>query len=535
MVSKIGYTDLIYDYIIIGSGPAGAIMAKTLTDHPGISVLLLEAGDNNMDELPIRTPSTQTWRWFPNYFWQGRTKHQENADNQLFNWSTGRTLGGGTSVNFEQYVRPTREYMREWMRFSGVIWSPERADSFFTIMENFNGKTNSPYSHGYSGPVNIRQAPVNVPEVTRKLVSAISTTTGYPIILDYNDPATPLGAFYQWQLYQKPDGQRESAASAYLSEDIITPEGTGVNGRGLTVLLRATALRILINDNREAYGVEFLREGYSMTAYANRKVVLTAGINSAQLLMLSGIGPSDVLEAANIPVIFDSPGVGSNLSNHTINTAEFSVNQVDLTEAATDSSSLYTGGAFLPVPDYQASLQRGIQMYARIEEGRLRLTIIDLKPKSRGRIILQNNDPLKIVLADYGALTDEADLTRLMTIFRYQLIPIAEALLQIDPSYQLISPPLEICYNDSLLEDFIRSNISYTYHAQSFNRMAPFDEGGVVDQLGNVYGVSHLAIADTSILPFSVDCNTSSVAYFTGHTVANLLLQEVFPNDLSSP
>ena len=502
-------------------------MAKTLTDHPGISVLLLEAGDNNTDEFPIRMPSTQTWRWFPHYFWQGRTMLQKNANNRLFPWTTGRTLGGGSAVNGEQYVRPTQEYLRQWMQFSGIIWSPDRAELFFSSIENFSGNTNSPYSHGYSGPINIRQAPVKVPTVTKKLVSAISSATGYPIILDYNDPSTPLGAFHQWQLYQKPDGQRESSASAYLSPDIVTPEGSGVNERNLTVYIKSTALRVLINDNREAYGVEFLREGSSMTAFANRKVVIAAGINSSQLLMLSGIGPADVLKAANIPVIFNSPGVGMNLVNHTSNTVEFTMNAADLPEVMNDPLSLYTGGAFLPGPDFSIPLQRGIQLIGEVENGRLRLTIIDLKPRSRGSITLQNNDPLKIVLADYGSLTDGSDMTRLKIICRNQLLQIAEALQQIDPSYQLISPPPEICYNDSLLEDYIRRDISYTYHAQCFNRMAPFGEGGVVNHFGNVYGVSHLSIADTSILPFTVDCNTSSVSYFIGHTIADLLLQDI--------
>lgn len=170
---------------------------------------------------------------------------------------------------------------------------------------------------------------MNPTTMAKKLVSAIEQATGFKEILDYNDPKTPLGPFTRWQLFQKPNGQRESSSTAFLSSDIMTPDGRGVNGRKLRVLFKSTALRVLFSQKR-AVGVEFLKQGKCVCAYARKKVIISAGINSAQLLMLSGIGPANLLEKAGIPVVFDNPNVGKNLRNHTLNFAVFTTNTNDI-------------------------------------------------------------------------------------------------------------------------------------------------------------------------------------------------------------
>jgi choline dehydrogenase len=517
---------VIFDYIVIGTGPAGAVIAKTLTDNKRTSVLVLEAGQNNDKAKPI-TDSTLAPEleesYFAQYFWQGEGVPQKEVDDRAFEWTTGRLAGGGSSINGEQYVRPTAKVFREWESVAGRIWSPVRAVRRFKQLEQYNGETNNPGAHGYSGRIHIRQAPSNPTRMAEKWVSAVEAATGYPEILDYNDPRTPLGPFTRWQLFQKPDGRRESASTAFLSSNVMTPRGYGVNGRKLRVLFKATALRVLF-ENKRAVGVEFLKEGKCVTAYARKKVILSAGINSAQLLMLSGIGNRRQLQKAGIRVIFHNPNVGKRLRNHTLNFAVFTANPDDRPVPADDPSTLYTGGAFLPDPTPGADPERRAVQLAGIGSDRsLTIVIIYLRPRSRGSIQIQNNDPLKIVLADEGFLSNPSDMEAIKNIYKIYIKDIAAQLEEIDPSYRLVSPSLSIINDDAKLEQFIKDNFGHNHHQQGSLRMAPIHKGGVVDRMGRVHGVKNLIVADDSIIPFTVDGNTSAPAYLIGYTIAKQL------------
>ncbi|WP_372512610.1 GMC oxidoreductase [Bacillus salipaludis] len=316
------------------------------------------------------------------------------------------------------------------------------------------------------------------------------------------------------------------SSTAFLSSDIMTPNGIGVNGRKLRVLYKTTALRILFRG-KTANGVELLKEGKRIQAFARKKVIISAGINSAQLLMLSGIGPSQDLKQAGIKVIFDNPNVGKYLTNHTLNTATFTMNQKDLPELEKDPFALYTGGAFLPNPlSGKKNQRRAVQLIGIVSEGNLNIAILFLQPKSRGSIKIQNNDPPKIVLADEGFLDNESDLESVKVIYRTYIKHIAESLSKIDSTYQLVSPTIEIINDDEQLEDFIKENFGHNHHQQSSLRMAPLNLGGVVDSFGRVHGFNNLIVADAKIIPFTVDGNTSAAAFLIGYTIAKHLIQE---------
>ncbi|MCQ6268782.1 GMC family oxidoreductase, partial [Fictibacillus sp. WQ 8-8] len=503
------------------------VIAKTLTDDKKTSVLVLEAGDNNDRDTPIsdsRFALELEENFFPQYFWQGEGVPQKGLDNRTFEWTTGRLSGGGSSINGEQYVRPTPSVLREWEKLLGRMWSPARAIRSFKELEKFCGVTENPKYHGYKGRINIRQAPDNPPRISQKLVRAIVQSTGVEKISDYNDPTTPIGAFTKWQLYQKRNGRRESSSTAFLSPDIMTPDGFGVNGRKLRVIYRSTALRILFHG-KKAVGVEMIKEGKKVKAFARKKVIVSAGINSPQLLMLSGIGPSRDLIKAGIPVVFNNSNVGKNLVNHTLNTAVFSMDQQDMAELQNDPFALYTGGAFLPHPLNKNGSRRSVQLVGTVLDGNLVIVILFLQPRSRGSIQIQNNDPLKIVLADEGFLDDPFDLESVKGIYREYIRPIAMELSKIDPAYRLINPSLEMIDDDEALEEFIKENFGHNHHQQSFLRMAPFNQGGVVDHRGRVHGVENLVVADASIIPFTVDGNTSAAAYLIGYTIAQSLIE----------
>lgn len=513
---------LTYDYIIIGTGPAGAVIAKTLTDDNQSSALLIEAGGNNDKDAPIKDSAFALEleeRFFPQYFWQGEGVPQEGLDDRAFEWTTGRLLGGGSSINGEQYVRPTSAVMRQWERLLGPIWSPRRAILRFKRLEKYNGRTDNPRARGFRGRIDIRQAPRQPTAMAKKFVAAVEYATGLPEILDYNDPRTSLGPFTRWQLYQNPNGTRENASGAFLSSDVMLPSGRGAKGRKLRVFFNTTALRVLF-ANKRASGVELLKEGERLRVFARKKVIVSAGINSAQLLLLSGIGPAPKLRQAGIPVVFHNANVGKMLRNHTLNFATFTTNPADEALPSNDTNALYAGGAFLPDPSGDEPNRRAVQLVGIAAEGRLTIAILFLRPKSRGSIAIQNQDPLKIALGDEGFLSDPDDLDSVKQIYKIYIKRIAAQLRAIDPSYRLVSPSLDVINDDSRLEAFIKQDFDHNHHQQGSLRMAPLSRGGVVDRRGNVHGVRGLVVADASIVPYTVDGNTSAAAFLIGYTIA---------------
>lgn len=530
--------ELMFDYIVVGTGPAGATIAKKLTDDKRTSVLVLEAGDNNSNEQPIRDslfapPSILTDDFLPEYFWQGEGVPQKNVDDRTFEWTGGRTLGGSSSVNNQQYVRPSQANMKQWENTLGPLWSPEQETYQFTQLENYNGGTYNPNARGYGGRLNIRQTPAKPTHMTEKVVTAIEQATGFPRIVDYNDPNTPLGPFTRWQLYQIPNGIRESADTAFLSPDIMTRDGEGVHGRRLKLFLKSTALRVLFNNEKCASGVEFLKEGKCVHAYARKKVIVSAGINSPQLLMHSGIGPSEILGEAGVPVVYHSPNVGRNLTTHAIHMTTFTTNENDKALPDDDPFALYTGGAFLPDPTPGADPnRRGVQVFGQTgSDDTLNIGFYLTDPKGKGAVRIQNEDPLKMVLADEGFLSNPADLESAKNVFRTYIKNIAAELSTVDSTYQLTSPTLETINDDQKLEKFIKEKLMPTHHIQGALRMGPDAKSGAVDALGQVYGVKDLIVADDSIAPFVSDGNTSAPAFFIGANIADQLLHWEAMND----
>ena len=380
--------------------------------------------------------------------------------------------------------------------------------------------TYNPMVHGYRGPLNIRQAPINPTTMTQKLILAIEQATGFEEILDYNDPYTPIGPFTRNQYTQKPDGQRDSASTAFLSPDVVDEEGYGVDGRRLRLLTKSTALSIIFEKKR-AVGIKFLQEGIPREAFASKKVILSAGIKSTKLLLVSGIGPKDQLMQAKVPVVFDNPNVGEHLSNHLIVPAVFSTNPNDQPVPADDPNARMIGGAFLPSPMFGADpRRREIQLISFSGINTLILGACLLQPKSRGTIKIQANDPLKIELGDEGFLTNPYDMALLKDTFKIYIKAIAKRLNAIDPQYKLLSPTMDIIDNDLALENFIKVRLGLMYHEQGALRMAPSPKTGVVNQFGEVFGVRNLIVANNSIIPFIVDGNTVAVAYLIGLTIA---------------
>ncbi len=285
------------DYIVVGVGAAGSVVAKMLTDDMKTSVLALEAGENhNADpdiQLAINAPLVG-YEDKAEYFWPGETIGEPGLNGRATDWTTGRLLGGGSAVNTLFYCRGTGQLYKGWEQVAGARWS---ADNMFNIaksLENFSGLPGNfnPAAHGSGGLVDIRQAPAQPTALALALTNTLATAAAVPILTDYNDPATPIGVSPYMQYFQNgPAGQyRVSAATAFLNDRVMAANGIGIDKRRLLVLMRSTALKILWSRNT-ASGIEFLKDGVLLKAYANKGVILCAGINSCTLLQHSGIGP----------------------------------------------------------------------------------------------------------------------------------------------------------------------------------------------------------------------------------------------------
>ncbi|MBS0656233.1 MAG: GMC family oxidoreductase [Verrucomicrobia bacterium] len=528
LLSPVSGAEKVYkaDYVIVGVGAAGAEVAKILSDNHEISVIVLEAGANHDNDTPIKdsqfAPILES-NFFPQYFYQLQQVVQENAPGVVFNYTTGRLFGGGTSINGEQYVEGTNQLYDKWEDKLGSFWSVEKIRRAFKKVEKYNGKTTERHERGESGAVDVRQAPAVPTSMATKFVNAVAESTGVAEILDYNIPQTELGPFTRWQLSQKPNGNRESSSTAFL-HPVLRSDNTGKDGRQLRVLDKTTALRVLFNKEKEAIGVEALQDGESIKVLADKEVILCAGIYSPCLLQLSGIGPRSVLECAGVKVLFDNHNVGNNLVNQLTTVAVLTANPNDVGVPASDPDALYVGGAFLRDPAEADNVSprglRGVQLIGvSPEPGSFVIAIIASQPKSRGVVAIQSSDPFQIPLVDDRAFSNPADLETFKEIFRVYIKEIANQLNANDPLYNLVAPSEAVIDDDAALEAYILSTLDHTHHWTGSCQMGRSDRDGVTDKRGKVFGVKRLRVIDDSIAPFIPDGNTQACAYMLARRI----------------
>jgi choline dehydrogenase len=543
--------DATFDYIVVGMGASGATLAKLLSDDHSVSVAGLEAG-NNHDSNPLIFKSKNALHlhgfFDPEFFWQGVSAPSQGEERDFVN---GRLLGGGTSINGEQYVRGTINRYRKWFKLVGGVWSPKNIFQAFKQLETYNGRTTKPDQRGFKGPYPVRQAPAHPAtshDLARDFVNAV-VSLGFKNLDkatkgDYNITGGEIGAFSQWQLQQFPNGTRGSTSRVFLNEDVITPDGRGVNGRKLHVFLKTTALRVIWKlkpgCKPVALGVSALQEGNEIFIRAKKKVILSAGIHCANILLQSGVGPASYLKSKGIKPVFNNPHVGRHFINQTLYFATFipPANK----HGFKDPNALYSGGAFLPDPRDPTSKARAFELIgletaaadpaslqskiadlriplgAKFPEVRLdqptarlfNIIFIPVNPKSRGNIQTQSNDPLQIELVHYNYFRNPDDIAIAVASLRVYLKGINNFLSPL--GYKLIAPDPSILDNDAALRDYILSTFDQNHHYASDLRMAPRSQGGVVSNTLHVFGVKKLMVIDANIFPFESDGNTTAPA-----------------------
>lgn len=542
------------DYVIVGVGSAGGLLAKKLTDDKKTSVIALHSGQNFTNSFIIKyakntvfsvlsvllgsplpfDPSSLnlpanikaqfeellqlTANAAKPLYETGASIPQVNADNRQILWAIPFPLAGGTSVNAGAWCRGTNELFSQWEAIAGPEWSVANILAIYKELEKYHGKTKNPKARGHHGPLSVRQdSPSKLSKVFNKAVTA---ATGFPFIIDYNDPKTPIGVS-QLQLTRKGDDSffRVSSATAFLNYQVMKRDGTGVDGRKLQVLFESTGLRTIWDGNK-AIGVEYMQNGTVKQAYAKKGVIVCAGLRSSPFLLQSGVGPTGLLTSLGIPVVYDNPNVGQNLADQPNTVLVFSSNPND---SNVNGNGVFSQISWLPAPGGDPTSRQirftTLDIIPGITGG-----VLDLcQPLSRGSVSINSAEPLAPPVIDLGVLSNSNDLDLFVSAYSTYVKNINIQLQEIDPLYQLIYPDPAILDNPALITEFIRGAVGSNFHFQSHCRMAPLTQGGVVDSNGRVYGVQNLIVADNSINPQDMDGSPMATAYLVAANIARLL------------
>ena len=524
-----------FDYVIVGAGSAGCVLAARLSEDPAVSVCLLENGGPDTSVL-IHAPAgvvAMVPTRIHNYAYQ--TVPQPGLNGRRGYQPRGKALGGSSSINAMLYVRGHRHDYDHWASLGNAGWSFEEVLPYFRRAEHNENYGDSPL-HGRGGPLNV-MLPRSPCPINQQFLAA-AALHGLPHIGDYNVP-DPFGAFI-YQVTQV-NGERCSAAKAFLTPNLNRPN--------LKVVTHALATGLHLAEGRAA-GVDYRVGGQAQRVTARREVIVSAGaFGSPQLLMLSGIGPAAHLQRLGIAVQRDLPGVGQNLQDHIdyvqawrspASTPTLGISlrgTARLARAVGEwrrrrtgllTSSIAESGAFLrsqphlSVPDLQLVFVLAlVDDHARkLHWGHGISCHVDvLRPHSQGSVELASPDPQAAPRIDPRFLSDERDLQLLVRGAQMQQRLIESAPLDGIRGEMLY--PVRADDEAGLAAD-IRARADSQYHPVGTCKMGR-DDMAVVDERLRVHGVAGLRVVDASVMPTLVGGNTNAPTIMIGEKAADLI------------
>ncbi|SMH56464.1 GMC family oxidoreductase [Mesorhizobium australicum] len=527
-----------YDYVIIGAGSAGCVIANRLSADPSIRVLLLEAGSEPSDPW-IKIPAGMARMYLPGKNnWGYMSLPEPGLNNREIYWPRGKVLGGTSAINGMLYVRGHPLDFDDWAQRGNFGWSWDDLLPLFKRGEDYQfGATGE---HGAGGELSVTEPVMKLP-FSQAFIEA-AAKCGHKVNEDFNSGDQDGVGFLHFTIR---NGSRNSTYDAFVKPIR--------HRRNLDIVTDAFAERIVIREGR-ACGVEYSLGGERRTAEARREIVLSGGvINSPQLLMLSGIGPAAHLKEFGIEPIVDLPGVGQNLHDHLYTNLVFEVEPASSVNSRIRGAAAYLEGlkyvlaktGNLTSGSSQTSLfarvmpgadRPDIQINSRplsfefskgkIEVGKapaVTVSVCQLRPHSRGEVRLTSPDPRAApsMIANY--MKEEWD--RLTMIGGVRM---AEQIVSTEPVASRIvgrrAPAEELVTDDEILA-YIRQSAQSVYHPVGTCKMGN-DALAVVDHRLRVRGVAGLRVADAAIMPVITSGNTNAPAIVIGEKASDLLNED---------
>jgi choline dehydrogenase len=526
-----------FDYVIVGAGSAGCVLANRLTASGRHRVLLLEAGPNNRHpwlHIPLGFGKLFNNRRFN---WCYETEPQPGCHNRRVIAPRGKVLGGSSSISGLIYVRGQAEDFNHWRQLGNAGWSFDDVLPYFRKAEDNQGGANE--FHGAGGPLAVSDLCDRHPLAEAYVEAAVQC--GYPRNDDFNGSVQEGAGYYQTTMR---NGVRSSAAGAYLK-----PARHRAN---LKVVSEALATRVVFEDRRAA-GIEYLAGNVKRSAGADAEVIVAGGaFNSPQLLQLSGVGPASLLQSHGITVVTDAPGVGDDLNDHISGRIILRCKEpITLNDAVRSWTGKLTHGlhyvltrrGYLAIPAVSSACfiralptsatpdsQCSISLFsAQTIGGELHPfpgvtgNCVLLRPESRGYVRIKSADPREAPAINPNYLATQKDretivagVAAMRRIFRAPAMAryVAE---EIEPG--------PLCDDEDELLDFIRRRGSTTYHPVGTCRMGQ-DQKAVVDERLRVRGFAGLRVVDASIMPAVVSGNTNAATIMIGEKGADMIIED---------
>ena len=512
-----------YDFIVLGAGSAGCVIARRLAERTDASVLLVEAGGPDADpRIASAELAGLLSLWGSGELdWGYRTGPQPGLGGRRMPIARGRVWGGSSSINGMVHVRGNRRDYDRWAELGAEGWDYASVLPYFRRSENFAGGSSA--YRGTGGPLNVtvHRDPTAVAETLFDAGAALGLRDGRGGF-DYNAAEQADTVFY-YQATKNPDGSRCGAAAAYLRP--------ALRRGNLTVLDRARVTRIRLAAGR-ATAVEYVRDGRRGVAGADREIVLSAGaFGSPHLLMLSGLGPAEQLRRHGIPVVADLPGVGADLQDHLILPNVY----LSTREQPEPAGLIAETGFFTRSAGQRADEPPGLQMKLgglkfvpshldRAGTGFTFATVIT-QPHSRGSVTLAGPEPDRLPTVDPGYLTEPRDVEDLLTGLLLARELAASGATSAFAKAE-IAPGPRVRDRAALIE-YIRANAGTLWHPVGTCRMgAEGDGSAVVDPRLRVRGIAGLRVADASVMPRIVAGNTNAACVMIGEKAADLIIED---------